>query len=88
VSGTRHPRICRADEDYLAADAITGIISSLEQSMEMLDFAGARAILAEAVVEYAPTNGIDDLIWLNLKSEYPSQTGDKIVEIRGRDRSA
>jgi FlaA1/EpsC-like NDP-sugar epimerase len=88
VSGTRHPRICRADEDYLAADAITGIISSLEQSMEMLDFEGARAILAEAVVEYAPTNGIDDLIWLNLKSEYPSQTGDKIVEIRGRDRSA
>jgi FlaA1/EpsC-like NDP-sugar epimerase len=89
ASGTHHPRICRADEDYLAADVIAAIMADLAEATDALDFEGARAILARAVTEYEPTNDIDDLIWRGSNRVGREQDpADKVVDFRGRDQSA
>jgi len=86
VSGTRHPRICRADEDSLPLVEVSIIIEELQASLDSLDFAGARKVLAGAVKEYRAANGIEDRIWMatNGKDDVEAETG-KIVDFPGRD---
>jgi FlaA1/EpsC-like NDP-sugar epimerase len=62
VSGTEHPRIMRAREDYLPSDALTPLLHELEQAVDAIDCRWARDVLIRAVKEYRPTNGIDDLL--------------------------
>ncbi|MGI9272578.1 MAG: polysaccharide biosynthesis protein [Woeseiaceae bacterium] len=64
VSGTGHPRIMRADEDYLSYSDLDELLSNLGSALATLDYDQARDILRTAVKEYAPSNGIDDLVWL------------------------
>ncbi len=64
VSGTDHPRIMRADEDYMSYEALVGMLEELKQASANLDYDAAREILQRAVKEYAPANGIDDLLWV------------------------
>ena len=64
VSGTEHPRIMRADEDFLSMDELVECLNGLEAASQCLDYTKAREILLHSVNEYSPENGIDDLVWL------------------------
>jgi FlaA1/EpsC-like NDP-sugar epimerase len=64
VSGTEHPRIMRADEDFLSMEELKQCLSGLEAASQSLDYAQARELLLRSVNEYNPENGIDDLVWL------------------------
>ncbi len=89
VSGTRHPRICRADEDCLPLEQVTWIIDELEAASRKLDFERARTVLGEAIAEYRPQNGIEDRIWVARRSTTGDNAGpDKIVDFPARDESA
>jgi FlaA1/EpsC-like NDP-sugar epimerase len=88
VSGTHHPRICRADEDYLPVDVLKDLLSRLELATENMDFEGARDLLAMAVKEYQPENGIEDRIWqAERRAADSAQTGKKVVEFLPRDET-
>jgi FlaA1/EpsC-like NDP-sugar epimerase len=64
VSGTEHPRILRADEEYLPYDVLAEMLEDLKEASANLDYDRARNLLQRAVKEYAPANGIDDLLWV------------------------
>ena len=64
VMGTEHPRIMRADEDFLSIDELQECLDGLEAASRRLDYTKARDILLRSVNEYNPENGIDDLVWL------------------------
>lgn len=87
VTGTRHSRICRADEDYLPLAEVENIIEALEIAAENFDFETARGLLTSAVREYNATNGIEDLIWMASKGDDDARGNDhKIVEFPGGQR--
>ena len=65
VSGTRHPRIMRAKEDYLDLDSLDSLIGELEAASLALDRVRARQILLDSVGGYDPSNGIEDLVWIS-----------------------
>jgi FlaA1/EpsC-like NDP-sugar epimerase len=82
VSGTEHPRIMRADEDFLSMEELKQCLSGLEAASQSLDYTRAREILLRSVNEYNPENGIDDLVWLRkTDTEDNSKSGsDRIVD--------
>jgi FlaA1/EpsC-like NDP-sugar epimerase len=65
VSGTRHPRIMRAEEDYLDLEELEPLVAELEVTSRALDRVRARQILLDAVGEYDSSNGIEDLVWVS-----------------------
>jgi FlaA1/EpsC-like NDP-sugar epimerase len=84
VSGTEHPRIMRADEEYLSAEVLSDLLDNLRKASQELDYEKARSILSTAVKEYSPQNGIDDLVWLR-KAAYGDMEGpDRVIEFPGR----
>jgi FlaA1/EpsC-like NDP-sugar epimerase len=83
VSGTRHPRIMRADETFLPFDTLWELIRDLQAAAAGLDYARARSLLARAVAGYRPTNGIDDLVWLSKNGgDMPKETDSVIPFLR------
>ena len=82
VSGTEHPRIMRADEDFLSMDELVECLNGLEAASQRLDYTKARDILLRSVNEYSPENGIDDLVWLmKTGSDSSSRTrSDRVVD--------
>jgi FlaA1/EpsC-like NDP-sugar epimerase len=62
VSGTEHPRIMQAREDYLPSDVLNPLLHELELAIDAIDSHWSRDVLIRAVKEYRPTNGIDDLL--------------------------
>jgi FlaA1/EpsC-like NDP-sugar epimerase len=82
VSGTEHPRILRADEDFVPFEELETMLESLKDASLALDYDRARNLLTLIVEEYSPQNVIEDLVW---KSRYAGDAGefadgDKIVE--------
>jgi len=65
VSGTEHARIMRADEACLPFDTLSDLIRDLHAAAVALDYHGARTLLVQAIQEYRPSNGIDDLVWMS-----------------------
>jgi FlaA1/EpsC-like NDP-sugar epimerase len=78
VYGTEHPRIMRADEEYLASETLSNVLDDLTEAAEQSDYDRARSTLLRAVKEYTPSNGIDDLVWLR-KSGTDSGDDDQTV---------
>ncbi len=62
VKGTDHPRIMTADEDSLPTEVLNSFLDQLKIASANLDYVSARRILIEAVKEYQPPNGIEDLV--------------------------
>ena len=87
VSGTGHPRIMRADEDYLPKDVLSELLDHLRQASQDLDYEKARKILLTAVQEYDPQNGIDDLIWLQKLASGTSEDSDRVIDFPGRPQA-
>lgn len=86
VSGTDHPRIMRAMEDYLPRDVLGPIVKDLRIAAEKLDYSTVRTVLHRAVKEYVPTENIDDLVWAQNTGEFRiAEAQKKIVEFPSRD---
>ena len=84
VSGTQHPRIMRAREDYLRLDKLEILIAELNDALQNLDRGRARQILMDSVNGYAPLNGIEDLVWTRQQSSASEASIDKVIDITTR----
>ena len=84
VSGTRHPRIMRAREDYLDIDSLDALIGELKNASAQLDRDRARKILLDSVSGYDPSNGIEDLVWARQNSSDSGEPSEKIIDITTR----
>lgn len=80
VTGTRHPRIMRADEDFLSCEALDVHLEELLASSVALDHSRARGLLSLAVEEYVPGNGIEDLVWKSRNGGGAVKAPDTVVE--------
>jgi FlaA1/EpsC-like NDP-sugar epimerase len=86
VTGTDHPRIMRADEEFVPFDVLSSLIADLKVASKKLDYDTARGLLLNAVREYAPENGIDDLVWArrNKISRAADASSETVVEFPTR----
>jgi len=80
VSGTQHPRIMRAKEEYLDLDVLEHLADELKAASQALDRDRARRILLDSVSGYEPSNGIDDLIWLSQRGTTDDVDSDTVVD--------
>jgi FlaA1/EpsC-like NDP-sugar epimerase len=80
VSGTRHPRIMRAKEDYLDWEELEPLIAELEFASQALDRVRTRQILLDSVGEYVPTNGVEDLVWVSQQKITDETEPDTVVD--------
>ena len=84
VSGTQHPRIMRAKEDYLDIESLHHLIGELEAASQAFDRRRARQILLDSVSGYEPSNGIDDLIWVRQRGTAEDVVSDSVVEFQSK----
>jgi FlaA1/EpsC-like NDP-sugar epimerase len=63
VSGTLHPRILQAREQFFSWSDLEPMLRRLEEACEKQDCDAARALLIEGVIGYSPTEKVEDLIW-------------------------
>lgn len=63
VSGTEHPMIMRADEEYFTWDVLKALLTRLLNAVEQDDYPQVRALLREMVSGYVPEGEIVDLIY-------------------------
>ena len=63
VHGTEHPLIMRAEEMKLPWPVLQQLLTKLEQACQQFEFEEIRALLLQAVAEYQPQCGIEDMIW-------------------------
>jgi UDP-N-acetylglucosamine 4,6-dehydratase len=61
---TDHPMILRAQEEVVPAERIQNWLRLLETAVDQLDCTAIRSLLLESVQGYAPSNGIEDHVWL------------------------
>lgn len=80
VSGTEHPRIMRADEDFVPYNQLSGLVRDLKEASQNLDYDRSREILLQVVNEYSPTNGIEDLLWVSMNRSKDHKDTDTIVD--------
>lgn len=87
VTGTEHQRILRAMEHSLPWDQVKHILDELSQCSVRFDCERAREILLRAVPEYAPTDRVQDHVWLNGGSRVSGAVladDEKVRELRPR----
>lgn len=86
VSGTNHPRIMRANEDYMSFDELLPLIEELRSAADRLDRDRAREVLKLTVAGYEPINGIDDLVWSKKHgaATHESIDSEKVIDITTR----
>lgn len=65
VTGTEHPKIMRAEEDFLPWSELEPMLSDLESACQRLDLETIRQLLIRAVVGFNPESLKDDLFWPN-----------------------
>ncbi len=84
VSGTQHPRIMRAQEDFIDHETLYDVVRDLEGATLALDRDRCREILLEHVHGYNPTNGIEDLVWARQRVEHSNPDTDKVIDIHSK----
>ena len=84
VSGTRHPLIMRANEEYLKYDVLSPLLESLRLSSAQLDRDRARQLLLETVAGYKPGNSIDDHVWVRQNGNSEDAKTDTVVDFPKR----
>jgi len=80
-TGTQHPRIMRAEEEFITWQQASETLSEILQLAEELDHHGLRALILASPAAYQPSNGIDDLIF-NKQKEQP-----KLALIKNNNKS-
>ena len=84
VSGTQHPRIMRAKEDYLDLDSLYLLVDELKAASQELDRDRARQVLMTSVSGYQPSNGVEDLVWVRKHASVEEEPSDKVIDITVR----
>ena len=69
VSGTEHPMIMRADEEYFSWDELKTLLRKLLKAVEQDDYPQVRVLLREMVNGYVPEGEIVDLIYQQRRVE-------------------
>jgi len=85
VSGTNHPRIMRASEDFLPNHVLEPMLDELRAASNRLDYDVTREILSQAVQEYSPNTDIDDLICAQKAGMTAAAKSHTVVDIRSRE---
>jgi hypothetical protein len=70
----------RADEEAPSLVELTERLGELVVACQELNHQAARDILLKAVREYAPTNGIDDLVWVRKTGTDSPALPDTVVD--------
>jgi FlaA1/EpsC-like NDP-sugar epimerase len=81
ATGTRHPRIMRAQEDYVAMESLASLLDELAAFSKDRDRVGARDVLKRVVSGYMPTNGIDDLVWVRAQEKERQKSSGNVIEM-------
>jgi len=75
VMGTVHPRIMRAQEEFLPWSRLKPMLDELWEACQQLNCEKARAILLDGVAGYAPTEEVEDLVWRELNQQLAAMKG-------------
>ena len=81
VSGTEHPRILRASEEYLTPDELNPLIDQLWAAARGRDVDSARRLLLRAVSGYKPTGPIVDLVWSTTNGYAVANQDGKVADL-------
>ncbi|MBT8080429.1 MAG: polysaccharide biosynthesis protein [Gammaproteobacteria bacterium] len=84
VSGTRHPRIMRAREDYLDIESLNVLVGELKMAAQQRDRNRAREILLDSVSGYEPSNAIEDLVWVRQNARATAESSENVIDITTR----
>ncbi|MEL6214409.1 MAG: nucleoside-diphosphate sugar epimerase/dehydratase, partial [Pseudomonadota bacterium] len=63
VTGTKHPRIMRANEAHLEPDMMQGLMLTIERLAERRDYEGMRDLMVQYVEGYQPTGQVADHLY-------------------------
>jgi FlaA1/EpsC-like NDP-sugar epimerase len=85
VSGTDHPRIMRAAEDFLSNRDLDPLLNELHAAADRLDYDATRDILNHTVKEYSPSADVDDLVWARKVGLAKKSNTQTVVEFPSRD---
>jgi FlaA1/EpsC-like NDP-sugar epimerase len=84
ATGTQHPRIMRAKEDYLNSSELNSLLDELQEAVSGPDCRAVRDVLIRAVKEYDPANDVEDLLF---RGRTTTSTGNpKVVSLRTGER--
>ena len=72
VTGTVHPKIMRAEEEFLPWSKLEKLIERLEIACQLADLFAIRGILMEAVDGFEPKDDVSDPLWAVRDSERTS----------------
>lgn len=72
---TSHPRIMKAQEDFIPWSQLEGQLGALDRALRANDVAAARGMMAGLVSGYAPSDRIVDWIHLEKGVEFQSMVG-------------
>ncbi len=72
VTGTDHPKILRAEEEFLPWESLQSLIERMQTASQELDLKAVRDILIEAVNGFEPGEQVSDPLW-----EMAEQTSDQ-----------
>ena len=70
VTGTEHPKIMRAEEDFLVWEELQDLLNRLQLACREMNLAEIREILLEAVDGFEPKEEISDPLWDIQSKEY------------------
>ncbi|PRC90587.1 polysaccharide biosynthesis protein [Solimicrobium silvestre] len=74
VDGTDHPLIMRAQENRISWLILQQILDKLDAACRSFAYEEVRALLLEAVREYQPQCGIEDMVWSEQLKQQQHQT--------------
>ena len=72
VSGTGHPMIMRAEEEYPTLQLLQGWLEELENHCDHMDCSAIKDVLMEAVSGFEEHEGMHDHLWKKQQSQAPS----------------
>lgn len=84
VTGTRHPRIMRANEEYIPVETLRHLIREISTASERLDRHKVREVMLRCVSGYAPTGGIEDVVFVARQEFADESPPDKVIDLTSR----
>ena len=81
ATGTSHPKIMRAEEDFQPWPELIAQINDLEIAARVGDVEALRELLLGCARGYTPNKTIEDWLWAERNSDNPWQS-DKVVALR------
>ena len=82
VTGTRHPMILRAQEEFIPWPELNGILERIGQAGADFDCERTRRLL-ELVVDYEPIEDVEDLVWQEARrrGQTSSRSASNVTEL-------